>query len=72
MGSCNSVLNKPCLSETDNRYDANFPKDIAEQVSLHIRPVVTIGYTSDSFSAFILYGSFRSILYPRRTPAGKS
>ena len=44
MGSCNSALNKPCLSETDNRYDANFPKGIAEQVSLHIRPVVTIGY----------------------------
>jgi len=31
MGSCNSALMKPCLSETDIRYDANYPKDIVEQ-----------------------------------------
>jgi len=31
MGSCNSALTKPCLSESDIRYDANYPKDIVEQ-----------------------------------------
>ncbi|KAL7553151.1 hypothetical protein ACHAWF_018053 [Thalassiosira exigua] len=35
MGSCNSVLMKPCLGETDIRYDANFPKTIIEAVSVY-------------------------------------
>lgn len=31
MGNCGSVITKPCLSESDNRYDANYPKTIVEQ-----------------------------------------
>jgi hypothetical protein len=30
---CGGSLTKPCLSETDTRYDANFPKSIVEQES---------------------------------------
>lgn len=31
MGNCGSALTKPCLSESDKRYDANYPKTIVEQ-----------------------------------------
>ncbi|KAL7490762.1 hypothetical protein ACHAWT_000294 [Skeletonema menzelii] len=30
MGACGSALMKPCLSDTDVRYDANYPKTIVE------------------------------------------
>mmetsp|Transcript_10291 Transcript_10291/g.13076 ORF Transcript_10291/g.13076 Transcript_10291/m.13076 type:complete len:474 (+) Transcript_10291:54-1475(+) len=30
MGACGSALMKPCLGETDVRYDANYPKTIVE------------------------------------------
>lgn len=31
MGNCGSILTKPCLSESDNRYDANYPQTIIGQ-----------------------------------------
>ena len=33
MGNCGSIVTKPCLSKSDNRYDADFPNTILEQVS---------------------------------------
>ena len=33
MGACGSTLMKPCLGETDIRYDANYPKTIVGAVS---------------------------------------
>lgn len=33
MGACGSTLMKPCLGETDIRYDTAYPKTIVESVS---------------------------------------
>lgn len=31
MGNCGSTITKPCLSESDNRYDVNYPQTIVGQ-----------------------------------------
>ena len=53
MGNCGFILTKPCLSESDNRYDANYPQTIVGQVrALHslviALPIVQLPFVSPS------------------------